>query len=550
MVKESVIYRYKDWVDHIQNKQIHYKLVHMHQKEIEDSFFKELSFGTGGIRGIMGIGTAKINEFVVARATEGLARYMKQKKVRDEFRKVVIGYDTRNNSALFAQITANVFMNHGIQTYLFSEALPTPCVSFAVRQLHCYFGIVITASHNPAEYNGYKVYEKSGCQITNKMADDIYSIIKEINYFDVNFTKPIKYYSYVSNSIYRAYIDAVQTQSIYTVKSSSLKIIYSPLNGTGLKPVMNVLNKSGFNNVIVVDEQKKPDGNFPTCQKPNPEEKEAMSLGIEYAKRHNSDIVMATDPDCDRISIAIKNGDDYSILSANELGCLLLDFICLHSDLKSDSVFIKTIVTTDLAEMIAQKYGLKTINTLTGFKYVGEQINYLEKNHAEDRFVFGFEESCGFLKGTYVRDKDATVTAMLICEMITYWSEKNKSLIERLYDIYNEYGYFFNVQHSYKYDGPSGAEKILNIMEKVRYQLQKIASNNIVLKKDYLSGVDGLPPSNVIKLYLDSNTSIVFRPSGTEPKLKIYFSILCKNSRQGKQIYDELLVDIQKELFL
>lgn len=541
MEKEYISKQYREWLKQLDGTSFYDELSRMDKKQVEDSFYKELSFGTGGIRGVMGIGTAKINEFVIARATQGLANYMANKRLRAGLKKVVVGYDTRNNSEKYAKIAANVLMNNGIETYLFSEALPTPCVSFAVRELNCFLGIVITASHNPAEYNGYKVYEKNGCQITNEMADQIYDEIKKVGYFDIDFTNQGNQYNFVNKTIYDSYIQSVLKQSISSKPDSDVKIVYSPLNGTGLKPVTQVLKLSGFNHVILVEEQKNPDGNFSTCKKPNPEEREAMQLGIEYAKKEQADLVLATDPDCDRVSIAVRDNNDFRILSANELGCLLLDFICSRVEIQSNDIFMKTIVTTDLAELIAQDYGLRTINTLTGFKYIGEQIGVLEKKHKETSFVFGFEESCGFLRGTYVRDKDATVASLLICEMYAVYQSQGISLIDKLNDIYKKYGFCLNTQHSFKFDGASGSEKMNQIMDYVRYKVQTLGEYNVVLKKDYLPGIDNLPKSNVVKLFLDNNSSVIFRPSGTEPKLKIYFSIFGKDKILCMDIEEKLV---------
>lgn len=540
MEKEYISKRYREWLKQLDGTSFYDELSRMDKKQVEDSFYKELSFGTGGIRGVMGIGTAKINEFVITRATQGLANYMANKRLRAGLKKVVVGYDTRNNSEKYAKIAANVLMNNGIETYLFSEALPTPCVSFAVRELNCFLGIVITASHNPAEYNGYKVYEKNGCQITNEMADQIYDEIKKVGYFDIDFTNQGNQYNFVNKTIYDSYIQSVLKQFISSKPDSDVKIVYSPLNGTGLKPVTQVLKLSGFNHVILVEEQKNPDGNFPTCKKPNPEEREAMQLGIEYAKKEQADLVLATDPDCDRVSIAVKDNNDFRILSANELGCLLLDFICSHVEIQSNDIFMKTIVTTDLAELIAQDCGLKTINTLTGFKYIGEQIGLLEKKHKETSFVFGFEESCGFLRGTYVRDKDATVASLLICEMYAAYQSQGISLIDKLNEIYKKYGFCLNTQHSFKFDGASGSEKMNQIMDYVRYKVQALGRYNVVLKKDYLLGIDNLPKSNVVKLFLENNSSVIFRPSGTEPKLKVYFSVFDENRNSCRTIEQKM----------
>lgn len=535
---ELVKSRYQYWLEHINESEVN-ALKNMIDTEIENSFYKELSFGTGGIRGKMGLGTAKINGYVIQRATQGLANYLK--KYCSSNNKVIIGYDTRNHSKEYAQVTSRVLKANGFQAFLFKEALPTPCVSFAVRELKCACGIVITASHNPAEYNGYKVYNQNGCQITTEAASLIYHEIKKLDYFTIYDDSE---YSYVDDIIYEKYIDAVEKESILPIENKDVSIVYTPLNGTGLRPVTDILKRKGFTNIQIVKEQEMPDGNFPTCKKPNPEEYEALNLGIEYAKRYQSDLVLATDPDCDRLSIAIRIKDNFQILSANELGCLLLDYVCQNITCVNKPVFIKTIVTTDLAELIAKKYNATTINTLTGFKFIGEQIDILKKQNRENDFIFGFEESCGFLKGTYVRDKDATVAAMLVCEMYAYYKSKDISLIERLNELYDEFGYCLNVQHSLTFDGAKGQAKIEKIMDGVRYVLQALANSTIVLKKDYLNGIDGLPKSNVIKVFLDDKNSIIFRPSGTEPKIKIYFSIISKDKESALQIKEKLYFSI------
>ena len=535
---ELIKSRYQYWLEQVNESEVNV-LTNMIDTEIENSFYKELSFGTGGIRGKMGLGTAKINGYVIQRATQGLANYLK--KYCSSNNKVIIGYDTRNHSKEYAQVTSRVLKANGFQAFLFKEALPTPCVSFAVRELKCACGIVITASHNPAEYNGYKVYNENGCQITTEAASLIYHEIKKLDYFTIYDDSE---YSYVDDIIYEKYIDAVEKESILPIENKDVSIVYTPLNGTGLRPVTDILKRKGFTNIQIVKEQEMPDGNFPTCKKPNPEEYEALNLGIEYAKRYQSDLVLATDPDCDRLSIAIRIKDNFQILSANELGCLLLDYVCQNITCVNKPVFIKTIVTTDLAELIAKKYNATTINTLTGFKFIGEQIDILKKQNRENDFIFGFEESCGFLKGTYVRDKDATVAAMLVCEMYAYYKSKDISLIERLNELYDEFGYCLNVQHSLTFDGAKGQAKIERIMDGVRYVLQTLANSTIVLKKDYLNGIDGLPKSNVIKVFLDDKNSIIFRPSGTEPKIKIYFSIISKDKESALQIKEKLYFSI------
>ena len=542
---ENALNRYNHWLKNVKIYDDLNLLKVMSENEIIDSFYKELSFGTGGIRGKMGLGTAKINDYVVSRVTRGIVLYVSKSKINNN--KIVIGYDTRNNSKHYAELVAEILSYYKFNVFIFNDSLPTPCVSFAVRKLQAFLGIVITASHNPAEYNGYKVYDRHGCQITENIAKKIYDEIKSLDYFTNETIQINKSYIHkISENVYEDYISSVLKQNVQNVNFKNVSIVYTPLNGTGLKPVMDILHKCGFNNIILVKEQAEPNGNFPTCKKPNPEEKEALELAIQYANETKSDLVLATDPDCDRLSIAIRVGSNFKILSANELGCLLLDYICKYSKLPENPVFYKTIVTTDLAELIAKSYNVKTINTLTGFKYIGEQINKLEFSNKEDCFVFGFEESCGFLKGTYVRVKDATVASLIVCEMYSFYSSNGITLTNKLDELYKKFGYCLNFQLSYKFEGLEGQKSMLNIMDYVRYQLQKIEQFKVILKKDYLKGIEGLPKSDVIKIYLNNNSSIIFRPSGTEPKLKIYFSIFSKDSCSSNDIANNIKKGIER----
>lgn len=534
---------YNYWLDHVEDKELHDELVKMSEEKKTNSFYRELSFGTGGLRGILGTGTACMNIYVVQRATQGIAKYIRTKFSRKQW-KVAIGYDTRIKSDLFAQTVANVLSFYGIETYCFNEPIPTPCVSYATRELSCCMGIVITASHNPKEYNGYKVYGKDGCQITDKIAKEIYSKIKNSKYF-FEYISNIDLIHTMPKEIYDSYLKKVSSLSIRNIQDKSIKIVYTPLHGSGLKPVTDILKLNGYKNIVLVHEQTSWDGNFPTCPKPNPEEPSAMKLGIECAKKNDADIILATDPDCDRVSIAIKEDKEYRIISANELGCLLLDYICQFKARKGD-IFCKTIVTTELAELIAQHYHLKTINTLTGFKYIGEQIANLEKIHEEDKFIFGFEESCGFLSGTFVRDKDAVIASLLICEMASYYSSINVSLSSKLDLLYSKYGYCLNAQDSFIYEGAKGQKIIENIMNTFRYEVQNIGKYNIIIKKDYLQGVDNLPKSNVIKLHLENNQSLIIRTSGTEPKIKIYYFIIAQNKEFAEKEKEILFADIEK----
>ena len=528
---------YEEWLREVDDENLHNELISMDETEKENAFYKELSFGTGGLRGILGAGTACMNQYVVARATQGLSKYIKNNYPKNKW-KVAIGYDTRLMSKDFSEVVCKVLAFNSISSYVYEEPMPTPCVSFATRELNCCCGVVITASHNPSKYNGYKVYNEKGCQITNEAADLIYSEIKNSDYF-------FNYSEYkrdciqnIPHEVYKKYLDLVEKVKVKDVNDASVKIVYTPLNGTGLKPVTDILKRIGYSNIILVKEQEAHDGNFPTCPKPNPEEVSAMELGIKYAKDNDADIVLATDPDCDRVSIAIKTKDDYRILSANELGCLLLDYICTNSSV-DNGVFCKTIVTTDMAELIAQHYKLRTINVLTGFKYIGEKIEEFG-----DKFVFGFEESCGFLKGSFVRDKDAVIASMLICEMFANYKNDGIILLDKLNDLYKQYGYCLNTQHSYTFEGAKGNKIISELMESFRYELQAIGKYKIILKKDYLQGIDNLPKSNVIKMYLDNNCSLIVRSSGTEPKLKCYFSIIQDTENQSKQMEQELSITI------
>lgn len=524
---------YEEWLREVDDDNLHNELILMDETAKENAFYKELSFGTGGLRGILGAGTACMNQYVVARATQGLSNYIKNNYSKRDW-KVAVGYDTRLMSKEFSEVVCKVLAYNSITSYVYEEPMPTPCVSFATRELNCCCGVVITASHNPSKYNGYKVYNEKGCQITNEAADLIYSEIKKSDYFFDYSQYNTNYIENIPDKVYKKYLDLVEKVKVKDVKDTSVKIVYTPLNGTGLKPVTDILKRIGYSNIILVKEQEAHDGHFPTCPKPNPEEVSAMDLGIKYAKENDADIVLATDPDCDRVSIAIKINEDYRILSANELGCLLLDYICANSSF-NNGVFCKTIVTTDMAELIAQHYKLRTINVLTGFKYIGEKMD-----EVGDQFVFGFEESCGFLKGTFVRDKDAVIASMLICEMFANCKNEGTTLIDKLNGLYKQYGYCLNTQHSYTFEGAKGNKIISELMDSFRYEVQSIGKHKIILKKDYLQGIDNLPKSNVIKMYLDNNCSIIVRSSGTEPKLKCYFSIIQDTERQSKQVEKEL----------
>ncbi len=521
----------------------------------EDAFYRDLEFGTGGLRGEIGAGTNRMNIYVVRKASQGIANYI-NKNFKDN-RSVAISFDSRIKSTLFARTAAEVFASNGIKVHLYKELMPTPCLSYAVRELHTSMGVMVTASHNPSKYNGYKVYGSDGCQITDNAAK---AILEEINKLDVFKDVKCKEYKendieYIKEELITKFIERVKQESPLKDEKldKSIKIVYSPLHGTGLKPVTRILKESGFTNVIVVKEQEEPDGNFTTCPYPNPEIKEAMQLGIEYCKKNNADLLIATDPDCDRVGIATKDDNDYVLLSGNQTGVLLFDFICQlrtkHGTMPKDPVLVKTIVTTDMAKEVAKTYGVEVRDVLTGFKYIGEQIGFLEKDHQEDRYIFGFEESYGYLSGGYVRDKDAVDGVFLIALMFAYYKSQNISLMEKLNELYKKYGYYANYLNSFEFTGSSGFAKMQNIMKTFRESVNHIGEFSIREVKDYSKGIDGLPKSNVLKMFLENGISIVVRPSGTEPKLKIYISIKGNSKEESDKSYQYLIKELEKVLY-
>lgn len=505
--------------------------------ERNDAFFRELEFGTGGLRGKIGAGTNRMNIYTVARATSGLANYLFNAHSGEI--KVVIGYDTRIKSQLFAETAAKVLCAKGVTVFLFNRPLPTPILSFAVRELRCNAGIMITASHNPAIYNGYKVYGSDGCQITTKAADKIYDEISLLDYFNCIPEKVGKNIHNVPETVYKKFISSVSELSLTDKVDKSLSVIYTPLNGTGIEPVTDILKQKGYENVTIVKEQATHDGNFPTCPFPNPELPEAMALGLRYAKEKGADILLATDPDCDRVGVAVKGENGYKLLTGNEVGILLLQYICCRKSetgkMPSDPICVKTIVTTDLAEKIAKTYGVQTVNVLTGFKFIGERIGMLEQKGLTERYIFGFEESCGYLSGTHVRDKDGVNAVLLICEMCAYYKRAGVSLDEKLTEIYKEYGYSFNMLLSYTFEGKIGMQKMKSFMASMREISDAFGDFTVQRAVDYSVGVDGLPISDVLKLILSDNCSLIIRPSGTEPKLKFYLAASGKNEQKAKE---------------
>lgn len=520
---------------------------------IEDAFYRELAFGTGGLRGTIGVGTNRMNVLTVARASQGLANYLLKNY---ENPAVVIGFDSRLKSDVFAREAGSVFAANGIKVWAWDRLLPVPTVSFATRYIGTSAGVMITASHNPSKYNGYKVYGSDGCQITTEAAADILSEIERIDIFtDVkrmswSSAETVGKIEAIPEQVLDAFIEEVKGQSVLfgDEVDRNVAIVYSPLNGTGLEPVTRVLEETGFTKITVVEEQRNPDGYFPTCPYPNPEIREAMELGLQYCSKTGADLLLATDPDCDRCGIAVRNEDQYQLLTGNEVGLLLLDFICSqrqkHQKMPSDPLFVKTIVTMDLAEKIAAHYGVRTVNVLTGFKFIGEVIGQL----ADERdYICGFEESYGYLTGSYVRDKDAVNAAFMICEMFAYYKTRGISLLQKLEEIYNTYGYCLNTLHSYEFPGSAGMEKMNSIMAGFHEGLDQIAGQKILRTEDYSVGLNGLPKSDVLKFYTDK-CSVVIRPSGTEPKLKAYISVTADDRAAAERIEKAIMSDLEKKL--
>ncbi|MFR0586603.1 phospho-sugar mutase [Lactobacillus porci] len=528
------------------------ELKSLDESKIEDAFYRDLEFGTGGLRGTIGAGTNRMNVYTVARASQGLSNYLNKKYTNPS---VAIGYDSRIKSDLFAKVASTVFVLNGIQVNIWPQLSPVPTVSFATRYLHTSAGIMITASHNPAKYNGYKVYGDDGCQITTETAAEILKEIEAIDYFDVkmgDFDSDLKEgkIKYISDEVLTAFIEEVKKQSVVTEDiDRNMAIVYTPLNGTGRVPMTRALKEAGFTNITLVKEQEMPDGNFPTCPFPNPEQREAMQLGLETCEKVGADILLATDPDADRCGVGVKTkAGDYRLLTGNEIGLLLFDFICSqrikHGTMPEHPVMVKTIVTSDMGNQIADHYGVKTIDVLTGFKFIGEQIGLLEKAGRLNDYIFGFEESYGTLSSTYVRDKDAIGGAFMVCEMFAYYKTQGISLLDKLEDLYQQYGYRLNTLHSYVFEGSAGFEKMQEIMNHFHQGIDEFGGRKVVKTLDYSQGLDGLPKSDVLKYLLEGESSVVVRPSGTEPKLKAYISIVSDTMKESeateKKVADQL----------
>ncbi len=538
---------YNLWLSKCKDKKILGELNSMSNDDIRQQmcFSSELKFGTAGLRGFMDAGTNCLNALTVALTSFGLAKYLTENNKKS----IAVSFDSRNNSALFANISATIFAKNGLTVYLTSKLQPTPFLSYMVRYYHADAGVMITASHNPKEYNGYKVYGQDGYQITDEQADIVTNYIEKErpNMFDIDYSgfedcvKDCKI-TYVEGSVVRSYLDEVYSQHLNKIEN--IKVVFSPLNGTGYRLVPEILEKDGLNSLVKVVEQSFPNGNFTTCPSPNPEKEETLGLGVKYLMSNKADILIATDPDCDRVGVVVNHKDKYIRLSGQETGILLTDYVLSckkrNGSLPKNPIVIKTIVTTELINKIVADYGGQTVNLLTGFKYIGEYITDLEKQGKVQQFVLGFEESCGYLVGSHVRDKDGVVASMLIAEMCSYYKKLHISLIDRLNAIYAKYGKYGHKQISYRFDGVSGTAKMIEIMQKLRKSpLNNFGGIKIIETLDLLSkeAMPSLPRSNVIIYNLDHDSQVIIRPSGTEPLIKLYVSV-CADDGESAYLFD------------
>ncbi len=561
---------YKLWCENAVDDpdlQTELKAIEGDEEAIKDRFYRDLEFGTGGLRGVIGAGAFRLNVYTIRRATQGLADY-----VNEAFKDaaVAISYDSRIKSDVFAKEAAAVLAANGIKAYIYTELMPTPCLSWAVRELGCKAGIMVTASHNPAKYNGYKVYGDDGCQITLDAANIVIGKINAVPMFGgaktMSFDDAVAQgrIEYIRQEVIDKYLDKVAEQGIHTdlVADSGLKVVYTPLNGTGNKPVRAILKKIGIKEVTVVPEQELPDGNFPTCPFPNPEIKEALAKGLELCKTVKPDLLLATDPDCDRVGIAVPDPDgEYVLFSGNEVGAMLLKYICQErtalGTMPSDPVAVKTIVTTDICKKIAAEYGVELREVLTGFKFIGEQIGFLEEKGEEGRYIFGFEESYGYLAGSYVRDKDAVVASMLICEMAAFYRTKGISLLQAREEMYKQYGNYVHTQASFQCEGASGMERMKEIMSGLRAEPPKaIGGKKTLSVADYIASEETdlatgaktvltLPKSDVIAYKLEDGASVIIRPSGTEPKIKAYYTTIGESREAAKALEETIAADFK-----
>lgn len=526
-------------------------------EEIKDRFAVSLQFGTAGLRGVLGAGTNRMNIYVVAQATQGLANWV---KTQGGTQTVAISFDTRLKSDVFSKTAAGVLAANGIKVRIYDAAMPVPALSFATRYYNCNAGIMVTASHNPAKYNGYKAYGPDGCQMPDQVADVVYNEIQKIDVLNgaqqISFAQGVEdgLIRFVGDDCKKAFYEAIEACQVRPglAATSGLKLVYSPLNGSGLVPVTQVLKDIGITDITIVPEQEYPNGYFTTCSYPNPEIYAALESGLKLAKECDADLMLATDPDADRVGIAMKCPDGtYELVTGNEMGALLLDYICAgrieKGTMPKDPVAVMSLVSTPLAKAIAKHYNVELRSVLTGFKWIGDQILNLEKNHQEDRFIFGFEESYGYLAGSYVRDKDAVVASMLICEMAAYYRANGSSIKQRLEEIYSQYGRYFNKTDSFEFPGLSGMDKMAGIMTQLRQEpLATIGAHKIAKAVDFKKSEEtGLPPANVLLYELENGATVIIRPSGTEPKIKAYFTTLGKDLAEAQAQKDELAAAIE-----
>lgn len=553
---------YNHWLEYTkENDEIYNELASIKDDDaaIEDRFYRELEFGTGGLRGVIGAGTNRMNVYTVGKAAQGCSNYLLKHYQNPS---VAIGYDSRIHSDLFAETAASIYASNGIKVYIYPKLMPTPSVSFAIRDLKCQGGVVVTASHNPAKYNGYKVYGSDGCQITTEAAKEIQAEINNVDTFkDVkkgDFKSLLEQgkISYIGDDTVQRYFDEIAKVSVLPKDiSRDVSIVYTPLNGAGISCVPDCLKQHGFNNITIPDEQKNPDGNFPTCPYPNPEIREALNVGLEWAEKTKSDLLLATDPDCDRVGVAVKDKDEYKLITGNEMGVLLLDFICKmrikSKTMPENPIAVKTIVTTPMAAKVAQHYNVELIDVLTGFKFIGEQIGLLEKVGQENRYIFGFEESYGYLSGSFVRDKDAVNASLLICEMFAYYKSQGQSLLDVLSELYKTYGFYQSKLLTFTFEGSAGFAKMQDLMNGVRNNKpDEIAGYKVLAVADYQNSTMvkfngekeniNLPKSNVIRFFLDNDLEAVIRPSGTEPKLKVYVTAIGDTLENSNLIAEKL----------
>lgn len=537
------------------------------EEEINDRFYRDLAFGTAGLRGILGAGTNRMNIYTVARATQGLADYLNDHYASSS---VAISYDSRINSSLFAKTAASVLAANGVMVHIMPELMPTPILSFAVRELKCQSGIMVTASHNPSKYNGYKCYGSDGGQMTEKAADEVtakinshamFHDVKQMNYDEAVQEGLIKV---IEDSLIEKFMNCALSQQINPgiCKGSQLSVVYTPLNGTGNKPVRKILQTIGMDNVLVVPEQENPDGNFPTCPYPNPEFKESLEYALKLAEDKKADIVLATDPDCDRVGMAVRDGDHFTLLSGNEVGCLLMNYILScrkeNGTLPEHPVVVSTIVSSKLTKPIAEKYGVEIRYVLTGFKYIGEQISLLAEQGCSNRFLFGFEESYGYMSGDYCRDKDGVVTSMLVCEMASYYHSKGKTLLDVLNGLFKEFGVYRHEMLNITFEGEKGMIAMKELMDHLRSNYPTMIAGKKVLQfSDYLESYSKnletgncteifLPKSNVLVFDLEDGASVIFRPSGTEPKVKSYITATGKDAQEAASLAKQIQNEAEK----